>query len=433
MKKVVLVAYSFPPVGGGGVQRPTKFVKYLRDFNWEPIVLTVANPSVPLLDKSLLKDIPNGVQVCRARTLEPSYQAKKRYTTGGCSRVGVSIGIKERLKRIITYVLLPDVQVLWCPGLALQLVKILRTERPDCLFVTAPPFSALVPVVILAKLFNIPAVIDFRDEWSFSRKHWEHAIKTSLAFWFDRVLEKFVVYHCSALTAANASYIESLCSAYPSLDKNKTMVITNGFDEEDFSNMKRTVRDGDTVHMVYSGTVWHATSLAPFMRAIKILTVNKPVLANCLRVKVYGRVVEGQLEYLQDDALEEIVTLCGYQDHTMVLGEMFSSDVLILSLTDLPGAEKIIPGKVFEYLATNKHILAIIPDGEAKRILSEASCNIHFVSPDDGDGIIAALLEIISGIKSIRSFPGKCQDQFSRKYLTEKLAELFSHVSSASR
>ncbi len=430
MKKVVLIAYSFPPVGGGGVQRPTKFVKYLRNFGWEPIVLTVANPSVPLLDESLLKDIPAGVRVYRAHTLEPSYGTKKRY--GGVA-VGMCAGLKERLKKIIACVLLPDIQVLWWPGLVLQLLQIIRAERPDCLFVTAPPFSSLVPVVILANLFNIPVVIDFRDEWSFSRNHSEHAVKTSMAFWFDRVLEKYVEQRCSALTAANASYIESLCCAYPSLNKSKTRVITNGFDEEDFLNINRAVRYGDTVNMVYAGTVWNGNSLEPFVRALKKLNVIKPTLANRLKVKVYGRVVESQSEYLQDDGIEEIVTLYGYQDHSKVLEEMFSADVLILAMTDLPGAEKIILGKVFEYLATNNHILAIIPDGETKKLLSESSDNVHFVSPEDDDGIVAAFVEIMSRIKVIRNCPDKCHDQFSRKYLTEKLSELLFHVSTVSQ
>ena len=127
MKKVAIIAYGFPPVGGAGVQRPVKFVKYLREFGWEPVVLTVGNPSVPVIDTSLLHDIPENVAVYRAKTLEPSYRAKNVLAHAGS---GLGATLKRLLKYCFSSLLLPDVQVLWWPYLIVYLIKVIKNEKP---------------------------------------------------------------------------------------------------------------------------------------------------------------------------------------------------------------------------------------------------------------------------------------------------------------
>ncbi len=189
MKKVLIISYNFPPVGGAGVQRPVKFVKYLRDFGWEPVVLSVANPSVPVTDESLLKDIPSSVKLYRAKTLEPSYSVKNRIAHHDANWLDKSFSL---LKKTVSPFILPDVQILWWPGLLLKLLIILLYEKPDVLFVSAPPFSSFVPVVSISRLFRVPAVLDYRDEWSFSRENWENSIKSSLARKLDYKLERYV-------------------------------------------------------------------------------------------------------------------------------------------------------------------------------------------------------------------------------------------------
>ncbi|MBV5283938.1 MAG: glycosyltransferase [Paludibacter sp.] len=423
MKKVVVVAYAFPPVGGGGVQRPTKFVKYLREFGWEPVVVTVANPSVPLLDDSLLKDIPSGVKIYHARTLEPSYSSKQQF--GSSSGGGVSARIKAWLKGRLASVLLPDVQVLWWPGLVIKLIEVIRTERPDCLFVTAPPFSSFVPVVALGRFFNIPVIVDFRDEWSFSRHQWEHAVKSPLAFWLDKILERYVVRNCTGLVSVNASYIKSLSTAYPELDLAKTTVITNGFDEDDFKDIPITPRVDDRLTIVYAGTVWNGNSLEPFVKALKKLILDNPMLVEKLKVSVYGRVVDSQLMYLQDPVLADTITLFGYQNHSTVLKEMFNADVLLLSMTALPGAEKIILGKVFEYVATGNHILAIAPTGETRDILEQNYANLSVASPDDVDEIYSILIRLTKPDHTINKLSRSNLGKFTRSQLSRQLAEMF--------
>lgn len=425
MKKVVVVAYAFPPVGGGGVQRPTKFVKYLREFGWEPVVVTVVNPSVPLLDDSLLNDIPAGVKIYRARTLEPSYSTKKEFVSSGA---GVSARIKVWLKNRLASVLLPDVQVLWWPGLLVKLFEVLRVERPDCLFVTAPPFSSFIPVVAMGKFFKVPVVVDFRDEWSYSRHQWEHAVKTPLAFWLDRKLEHLVVRFSSHLMAVNASYIRNLCGMYSDINQSKTTVVTNGFDESDFTGIEVASLTTDHVNMVYAGTVWNGNSLEPLVNAVKILIVKHPAFASKLKISICGRVVESQLVYLQDPALAGIVSLLGYQDHSVALTLMFNADVLLLSMTDLPGAENIILGKTFEYIATGNHILAMVPKGETYDILEQNYSNVSIVSPLDVDEICSVLLKLIKRDPALFRLDNSDFKQFSRLNLTGRLSDTLDMI-----
>ena len=423
-KKVVIVSYNFPPVGGAGVQRPVKFVKYLRAFGWEPVVLSVSNPSVPVVDNSLMRDIPEDVKIYRAKTLEPSYSRKQDYAS---SRAGLRQSIKKKLKNIMASCLLPDLQILWWPCLMLELIRIIMKEKPCCLFVTAPPFSSFVPVVALGSIFKIPVVLDFRDEWSFSRSTWENAAKHRLAYFFDSMLEKYVVSKCQSFSAANNSYIQSIYKSYPKINNDKGHVITNGYDEEDFLYRKLnldTIGSKNKINIVYTGSVWKATSLSPFVSALIELLDTDPLIVEKVSVKIYGRVVDEEKFCLKNKKVSKIIELYDYCDHDMIIREIQNADILLISLIDLPGAEKIITGKAFEYMASGKHIFAMVPEGETRSILSENYDCLSFVHPNDHEGICAALCELFENIDGVRGCLGKDVSQFSRKRLTECLARV---------
>jgi len=425
VKKVLIIAYSFPPVGGAGVQRPVKFVKYLREFGWEPLVLTAENPSVPIIDESLLKDIPFGIKIFKARTLEPSYGTKHLFVA---KHAGIRSHIRGWLKSVAAKFLLPDVQILWWPGMFCKLIEIVWKEKPACLFVTAPPFSSFIPAVVISKIFRVPVVVDYRDEWSFSRQQWEHAVKTPMAFWVDRILEKYTLANCCQFTAANANYVFGLNTKYPKECREKGAVITNGFDVDDFLDINLDSNVGERMVFVYAGTIWNATSLMTFAVAVKRLLHERPELASRLTIKIYGRVVENHFEYLNDRNLCGVVEFFGYVDHEKLIHEIYSSDVLLVTLADLPGAEKIIVGKVFEYMATGKHIFAVVPRGESSKILSDNYNKLTISNAGDIDDVYKGLLWIMSNDEIVRKTVPLKIDQFSRKNLTGQLATVFDNV-----
>jgi glycosyltransferase involved in cell wall biosynthesis len=428
MKKVLIVAYAFPPVGGGGVQRPTKFVKYLREFDWEPVVITVANPSVPLTDKALCKDIPDNLSVYLAHTLEPSYTNKQSFTV---KCYGIKACVRKILRTITSLIMVPDVQVLWWPGLVYKLFSAIRRERPTCIFVTAPPFSCLIPTVVIGRLFNLPVVVDVRDEWSFSRKNWGNATSIKLAIVIEKILERYAVTHCTAITSVNGSYIDAICTSYRSVDREKCTVVTNGFDTEDFTEKKviEKLEQDNRIQIVYLGTIWNGNSLKPFVSALKKSLDKKPNLKNILKIKLFGRVVDTELEYLQFDDLAGIVNLFGYLQHDEAVHEMLKADILLLVISDLPGAENIIVGKVFEYMATGKHILAIVPEGETSRLLKDNYGNVTIIHPLDENSLMLFLMELPKTIDKLKEMIGMDVSCFSRRVLAGRLAGVFNKIS----
>jgi glycosyltransferase involved in cell wall biosynthesis len=428
-KRVLIIAYNFPPVGGAGVQRVSKFVKYLVRFNWESEVVTTANPSVPLKDDGLLSEIPDGVRVHRTKTLEPSYVLKTNMASADAS----SASVVSRLKRIVTSVvrffLIPDPQILWWPHTAITLFKLLKSRTYNVIFASGPPFSSLVLSVFLGRFFGVPVVVDFRDEWSFSRNNWENSTKSAFVKWFDRVMEKWVVKNANAITVASPAYRTSFMAEYQKLDTEKIHVITNGYDPDDFVVSEHNGVEPDQekrfFNFVYTGTVWKATSLKPFVQALEALLEERPELRNRIRVRVYGRVVGEEAICMEPLRLDGVISLFGYVDHKEVVREMQAADCLLLTLADLHGSDKIIPGKTFEFMVGKPSVLAIVPPGECSAIISSIP-GFFVVHPNDDSSLkmkICELATMTNGNLEKSSSP-----DYSRIVLTEHLANVLSAV-----
>lgn len=187
IKRVLVVAYVFPPAGGAGVQRVTKFVKYLPDFGWECSVLTVSNPSIPVFDESMANEIPDSTVIRLARTLEPGYALKNAISAGSAtphasSRFG---GIKKALKSAVraagNAILQPDAQILWYPGAIKEGMRLLNDAKHDAIFVTAPPFSSFVTGAELSRRSGLPLIVDYRDEWGISNQFQENRQKSNVS------------------------------------------------------------------------------------------------------------------------------------------------------------------------------------------------------------------------------------------------------------
>ena len=192
-RRVLLIAYSFPPVGGAGVQRPVKWTKYLPQFGWDVTVLTPENPSVPVRDESLLTEIPADTRIVRARTWEPSYENKQRLAG---QSTGQSPGFTQRCKQLglrlvksgVQKLLQPDLQVLWKRNAIRAATRELAAVPHDAILVTVPPYSMLSIGVALKQRFSLPVVFDFRDEWDLSSRYleqtprdwWSQTIQASL-------------------------------------------------------------------------------------------------------------------------------------------------------------------------------------------------------------------------------------------------------------
>lgn len=455
-KRVLVIAYNFPPVGGAGVQRVTKFVKYLPEFGWQPTVLTVENPSVPLQDHSLLREVPAATEIVRARTWEPGYAIKRfvsasapgstdsamkqtasaRKSLAVCKRLA-----KRAVRAMINLALQPDPQVLWNRHALQAGMRALNRTPHDAIFVTAPPFSSFLLGAELSRRTGVPLVLDYRDEWSISNSYLENRRLDRVSQWWQQRLQQQVLRSASAVLATTEHSAQALASLVEqSGSPAKVTHIYNGFDSADFHAGKMPLPDAvleprANVHAVYKlaylGTLWNLTSVEPLVKAVEQLSSASPELAERLELSFVGRRTAAQDELLR--RLE--VTPCklvrqDYLEHDAAVRLMQSADGLCLLLSDVPEAGRVVPAKLFEYMAVRKPIFAIVPPGEVATLLQD--CPIAFVhAPSQIEALAQRLGDEIERHRLGISLPGGLWDssRFERRRQAEQLAELLFEVS----
>ncbi|HMJ14656.1 MAG TPA: glycosyltransferase [Polyangiaceae bacterium] len=431
--KALLVSYAYPPVGGVGVQRVLKLTKYLPQHGVTPAVLTVENPSVPLEDGSLSRDIPAGTRIVRARTLEPGYGVKQLAWQASAAR---SEDWKSRVKRALTGVakqlLLPDPQVLWQPSAQRALAaRLFSTEADDLVFVTAPPFSQflLAPLVRLKR--GTALVLDYRDEWTTYRSAYE--MMGSLSALTGETLERVLVRRAHAITTATDAFRDELLARFPFLDPARVHTIPNGYDPDDFPT---TLPDPPTDRFVatYAGTVLKMTSPRGFLAAVRLLHDREPALARSLHVNFLGRVVETERELF--DGMERFgVERLGYVEHDKVMDHLARSHLLLTLVAAVPGNERIYPGKMFEYMYLGRPCMISVPTGALTELAARHKLGETF-TPDDVQGMCGylerKLREFREGRYSLSS-EAVGIERFSRQKLAGEFARVFREAVKAAR
>ena len=447
-RRLLLIAYNFPPVGGAGVQRPVKWVKNLRRFGWEVTVLTVDNPSVPVRDESLLKDIPEDVRIVRARTYEPDYQTKQGLIeTASVQPRGIMARVKSAVKglvkRAVKLFLQPDPQVLWVPNAIRAGRKILRELPHDAILVTAPAYSSFFIGTSLKRTFGLPLVLDFRDEWDMSGRYLENAQRDLISMTIQKRMQRFVLRRADAVVATTKASTANLKEKLDNLNKPeiKTVTVYNGFDAEDFDSaiddterrreVKANVQSAPAVfRLLYTGTLWNLTTIEPLVDAVLRLHATSPELVARLELVCVGRKTADQttiLERLRTTGCR--LELIDYCEHSKVLEWLRSADALCLLLSDVPGAERVVPAKLFEYLANRREMLAIVPDGETAGIVRRYFPKGQ-IEPKEIDRIATWLKDRLEGnVDPDAAFdPSADIDEYSRTAQTQRLVELLDEL-----
>jgi glycosyltransferase involved in cell wall biosynthesis len=240
---VLFVSYQFPPVGGAGVQRPAKFAKFLREFGWDVSVLMAANPSVPVLDESLLADLPDDLVIEKARTWEPGYAVKRglgQSTSGGTSSRGgwkrtLLAPVRRAMRFAAGIVLQPDPQLLWLPNAYRSGLALLRRLRHDVIFATSPPYTILILGTLLSRRTGLPLVVDFRDEWDISGQYLENSQRDWFSRMIQRRMQRWVLRHANAIVATTQASTSAVAArAAEAGSRAESLCIYNGFDPGDF-------------------------------------------------------------------------------------------------------------------------------------------------------------------------------------------------------
>lgn len=377
-RRLLLVAYAFPPVGGAGVQRPLKWVKYLHRAGWQVTVLTPRNPSVPVRDDSLLEEVPEETVFLRPKTLEPSYRWKSRFNRDVLTRPRKWLPSKQWLRAAIGGLLQPDPQILWYPQAVSFAERHLRQVSHEVILVTAPPFSSFLIGTSLRRRCRLPLILDYRDEWDLSNQYLEHASRGVSSQFIQERMQRYVLRLADAVIATTQASKQRLQEKIQQVQGHAQAVcIYNGYDEEDLRETTLTssvppVPDG-CFRLVYTGTLWNLTSLEPLAIGLELLHRRSPDLASRVELVCVGRKTLEQRQYLERLKQQTSCRVLdiSYLPHEEIIPWLRSADALCLLLTDAPGAERVVPAKLFEYLALRKPIMGLLPEGESSQLVEE--------------------------------------------------------------
>ncbi|WP_394826575.1 glycosyltransferase [Pendulispora albinea] len=390
--RTLLVSYSFPPVGGAGVQRMLKLAKYLPEHGVLPTVLTVANPSVPLTDESLLRELPPGIDVLRARTFEPGYAVKRAAWSRTASHR------KSRLGAIAKELLVPDPQILWQPAAQAAMLRQLyfSPRPPDVVLISGPPFSQFLLAPLARLRGKTGVVLDYRDEWSTYRTTYE-MMGGRLASKIGDPLESALLRAAHVVITATEEFRDNLLGHFRFLQPSRVYAIPNGYDAEDFpSELPSPPRDKFVIG--YAGTIFKLTSVRGFLGAVRLFHERSPELARYLSVRFIGRIVDTELDAFEGtEALG--VERVGYLEHAQSLSELARCHLVLCTLDEVPGVERIYPAKIFELMYLGRPCLTLSPPGALTRLVSRHG--LGDVLPPRDEARICTYLET-----RIRAFRG---------------------------
>jgi len=431
-KRVLIITYYWPPSGGSGVQRWLKFVKYLPQFGWTPVVYTPRNPSFALRDESLSREIPPGTEVVREPIWEPHdifFWFSKRFRNSPPSGHLASAGDHSVFQRLISWIrgnlFIPDARRYWIKP-SVRFLSHYLTEHPvDVIISTGPPHSMHLIALRLANRSGIPWLADFRDPWTTLNAY--HELK--LSGWSDRrhhALEKEVLTQASVVTVVG----KSMKTEFDGKRNGKTIVLTNGYDDEDFSLVPTGPLDREFTFLHAGSFVPRRNPIALWAALAELKEENHPMLAD-FRLNLTGQVDAVIKEALGKAGLLEYCTLTPYLPHAEVVRQLRAAQVLLLPIDDFEGSKMILTGKLFEYLAAKRPILCIgPPTGDAADLLRETGSGVT-CDFRDAAGIKEQLKILYDHYKNgSLSVSGSSTEQYSRRALTEKLAHELNSMTS---
>lgn len=429
-KRVLIITYYWPPSGGAGVQRWLKFVKYLPQFGWEPVVYTPENPEAPVNDYSLLHDIPAGTEIIKTKVWEP-YSFYKKFV-GLKKSDKISTGFLSEKKKpslaekIAVWIrgnfFIPDARKFWIKPSIKYLEKYLIENPVDVIVSTGPPHSMHLIALGLKKKLNLPWLADFRDPWT--KIDFYHELKlTRSADKTHQKLEKRVLRHADKVVVVSNGMKASFHQIVPRIYD----VITNGFDEEDM--MLPTNQPKEKFIISHIGSLTKSRNPLILWKALKAIISENESFKKHILVNLTGQVDHAVTETINNNGLNGYVEHTPYLPHNEVVKAQQSSSVLLLLINNTPTSRMILTGKFFEYLAAHRPILCIGPeDGDAAAIIRETECG--FVAGfEDLESLKNNILSLYENFgQNIFFMGGKEIEKYSRKSLTAKLSEVLNRM-----
>lgn len=427
MKKVLIIAYYWPPAGGPGVQRWLKFVKYLPDFDMEPIVYVPENATYPIIDHDLVDQVNKNATVLKQPIKEPYKLASifsKKSTTTISSGIIKAAKKQSFIEKILLYVrgnfFIPDARVGWVNPSVDYLSNYIKTNAVDVIITTGPPHSMHLIGLELQKRFAVKWIADFRDPWTSIGYHKELKLT-------DKSAQKHKDLEKEVLTKADTILTTSFTTKqeFAEITTQPIHVITNGYDIETIE--KPALSTKFTISHI--GSLLTKRNPRILWKALKEILKENKQFRNDFQLQLVGKVSSEIIDTIKEFKLDMYLNVIGYVSHTEALKYQRSSQVLLLIEIDSYETIGIIPGKLFEYMAAERPILAIGPvKSDVERIIKDTNAGKYF-NYDHLEEVKQYILDCYQKYQqNDLKVHGIGLQYYSRKKLTEKLAEIIKSI-----
>jgi glycosyltransferase involved in cell wall biosynthesis len=423
-----MLAHHFPPAGGSGSNRALAFARYLPDHGWQPVVITPRAAWAVNRDDALLSELPDDVRVVRTRSWEPRptcAAALARSSSAGvleASNARAPHPVKQHLGHLRRF---PDAHLGWLP----YAVAAARRQPFDVAYSSSGPFTSHVVGLILKRLAHRPWVAELRDGWY----RWNRAIFPDYPAWRDALekrLEAAVMRAADRVVCVTDRMAAAFRAQYPELPPRRFSVVPNGFDPPQFDELT-PVDPHAGWRVLHAGALYYGRSLNGFLQAVRQVKAADASFARDFELTLLGTLDAGARREIDGSALGDTVRLLAQAPHATALATMRSSDALLLVANTTPGAEATVPGKLFEYLAVGRPVLAIAPPASSTADVLRATGGGWLADAASADSIACALRQAYAE-RQRRPDPAELA-RFDRRRLTGDLAAIFDEVFDAAR
>ena len=438
--RVLVVTYFFPPVGGGGVQRTLKYVTYLPRWGWEPVVVAPGDPAFPVRDPSLMTTLAPGLEVHRTASLEPgrlpsvaarllsrrrsgSSAAATPDLTANSARGSLSMRLLRKTSilwnRIWAVLLFPDGVIAWMPFAVRSGLMAHRRRPVDVIYSSAEPISTHLAAGLIKRYTGRPWVADFRDPWIGNPFA---APLSRPKRWMQRRMERWIVERADRVIVAVDLMRVQFAQRYPDL-ADKFVYIPNGYDRSDLIGIEPAPPpQPGGFHLLYAGSLYRPKELEAFLLGVERLLARRPDLRQRLKVDFVGRVNDANAkvaaEFDRPERLAGVIGFEGFMPRPMALARMAGADALLQLMPEMAGAEIFVGGKLGEYLAFDRPILAVMPRGEGRALVEGLPTGI--VADVEPGSVADALERLLDHTPA--SAPADPTGRFDRVNLAGELA-----------
>jgi len=424
--RALIVSYYFPPAGGGGVQRVLKLCKHLPAFGWDVDVLAPDDPKWVAHDPGLAAEIPPATVVHRARYRGPSDERPVADVLAGARGIR---GVATRAGIYGRQLLLPDPRVVWVPDAARAAARIVRERSANVVLTTSPPSSAHMVGSLVARRTGVPWVADLRDSWLANphRRYEKRSVRAKRAVLEAMARRTFA--RVAAMTTVTDTIAEEARALAP--PGTPTAVISNGCDFDEFAGLRH--EPSGRLRILHAGFFFGNRSPRPFLEALSRLLADRPELREVIDVRFAGGFRTADREWADALGLGASLRIDGFLPHDQALAAMKNADALLLLIPRSGGlGTSVLSGKLFEYLAAERPVLALVPPEGIAADLLRSTGFARIADPDDVPGIRAQIEDLVEAWKGgelgDRPLPADVRERLDRRTRASEMADVLRSV-----